>query len=51
MPESATVEVLADSPGIVIHVAVQPGARVNTDDELLIVESSREHGSTRTTSC
>jgi len=38
MPESATIEVLAESPGIVIHIVAQPGSRVDEDDELLIVE-------------
>jgi biotin carboxyl carrier protein len=38
MANNTTVEVRAESPGVVIHIAVEPGGQVNTDDELLIVE-------------
>jgi biotin carboxyl carrier protein len=38
MADNAAVEVRAESPGIVIRIAVEPGAQVQIDDELLIVE-------------
>jgi len=38
MAKNPTVEVRAESPGVVIHIAVEPGGHVQTDDELLIVE-------------
>lgn len=38
MPDTKTLNVLAESPGIVIHRVVEPGAQVGADDELLIIE-------------
>ena len=33
-----TIEVRAQSPGVVIHIPVEPGSRVQEDAELIIVE-------------
>ena len=41
MADTTRVQVRAEMPGIIIHLAVEPGAAVSQDDELLVMESMK----------